>query len=188
MKVLLNKTIKHSLLAISATTFVGCVSWDDGGMQREVEPVAAPPAEERAAPEQPAALPADEAPMGISREPTPALPPEPAAKPVSGGVTELLVASEEARISGDSEVAAIYLERALRIAPENSTLWLKLAAARQAQGMNRVSETFALKAIGYSGNNRGVRAEAWDLIATAREVRGDNAGAAEAREASQLNR
>jgi predicted Zn-dependent protease len=94
-----------------------------------------------------------------------------------------LAASASTSLSvGDTEAAAAALERALRIEPENPALWHQLAQVRLAAGEPGRAERLAIRSNQLAGEQpRLVRAN-WQLIAEARRLRGDQAGAAAARD------
>lgn len=177
---LIQTTKKLTVVGIALVGVSGCVSWNKDGTTSTStsEPVVIETAE-----------PVVEEPKNEEIVAPAALPAIPAAPQIKGGVVELVAAADAAAAKGDHEVSATYIERALRIAPENATLWLKLSQARSAQGLHRVSETFALKAVSFSAlHERSVKAQAWDVIANARTARQDHTGAAEAAEAAAYNR
>ena len=73
--------------------------------------------------------------------------------------------------------AAATLERALRIEPRNPRLWHELARVRLRQGQFAQAESVAARSNSWAGDDRGLRAENWRLIAQSREARGDREGA-----------
>lgn len=82
--------------------------------------------------------------------------------------------------TGQREAAGASLERALRIEPRNPWLWHELAQVRLAQGQYAQAITLARKSNSFSGKQRRVQAENWQLIGQARVAQGDSAGAAQA--------
>lgn len=104
----------------------------------------------------------------------------------SSAVETLAQASSEAVAAGDLRTAAAQLERALRIAPRDAELWLALAKVRFRQGDAVQAEQMGLRAVQLAPTQPAVQREAWEVIAAARELRGDRAGAAQAREAARL--
>lgn len=76
--------------------------------------------------------------------------------------------------------AGAELERALRIEPQNAALWSELARVRLLQWQPEQAANLAAKSNALAGNNRGLRAQNWRLIAQARTALGDNAGADDA--------
>lgn len=81
--------------------------------------------------------------------------------------------------------AASSIERALRIDPRNPRLWHELALVRLKQRNYVQAESTAARSNSWAGNDPGLRAENWRLIAQAREARGDAAGARKALEAAE---
>ncbi len=82
--------------------------------------------------------------------------------------------------AGQHEQAAAGLERALRIEPSNAYLWQHLAAVRLDQGKSRQAEQFAAKSNSVAGDSAPLRLRNWRIIAEARRLGGDAAGAREA--------
>ena len=73
--------------------------------------------------------------------------------------------------------AAGTVERALRIEPRNPWLWQELARLHLTLGDHAQAESFAARSNTWAGGNRVLGAANWRLISTAREARGDTAGA-----------
>ncbi|MGA0806830.1 MAG: tetratricopeptide repeat protein [Pseudohongiellaceae bacterium] len=134
----------------------GCASMIENPAQRApVEEIGSP------APATPTEIapPAPQAPpQTLRREPLappapPVLgPPEPAATPApqtapATPTQSLLAAVDAAMASGDLERAAALCERALRIAPRDGQLWLKLGTIRQRQGRTDDARGFAQRAL-----------------------------------------
>ena len=69
------------------------------------------------------------------------------------------------------------IERALRIAPHDARLWQQLARIRLQQGQYAQAESLAARSNTWAGGDSALRAENWNLIAQARDARGDAAGA-----------
>jgi hypothetical protein len=82
--------------------------------------------------------------------------------------------------AGQHEQAAAGLERALRIEPSNAYLWQHLAAVRLDQGKSQQAEQFAAKSNSVAGDSAPLRLRNWRIIAEARRLGGDIAGAREA--------
>ena len=122
-------------------------------------------------------------------EPAPApgvpyeLPDKPVAVPVpppaSGGsaVVALLDQADDYHRSGDSNNEAATIERALRIDPNNASLWTRLAAVRLDQGRPQQAEQLALKSNALARGDRTLQARNWRLVARARWSQNDSAGA-----------
>lgn len=133
------------------------------------------------APEQPARpLPETPLPQASTAQRADALP---------GAVHALVRDAEAASQAGDHARAAALLERALNIAPRHPVLWQNLAVVRYREGNYPQAEALALKSNALAGEQRELRRRNWELIAAARRLAGDAAGAATARtEAAKLGR
>jgi len=131
-----------------------------GGCASMIEPPARrAPVEEigRPAPSGPADVappPPEAAPQVLRREPLPPSappvfgPPAPQAPAAPATPTDSLLASVDAALAaGDLERAAALCERALRIAPRDGQLWLKLGTIRQRQGRTADARGFAQRAL-----------------------------------------
>lgn len=79
--------------------------------------------------------------------------------------------------AGELDKAAAALERALRIEPRNAGIWHDLGQIRLHQRDYAQAESLASKSNSLAGNNNGLRARNWRLIATARRAGGDGGGA-----------
>jgi predicted Zn-dependent protease len=110
-------------------------------------------------------------------EQTPASPPPPLAARESMAVAGLLESARADAGAGKLAEAAAALERALRIEPRNPRLWQELARVRLKQGQFAQAESVAARSNSWAGDDRGLRAENWRLIAQSREARGDREGA-----------
>ena len=73
--------------------------------------------------------------------------------------------------------AAAPTDRALRIAPREARLWQQLARIRLQQGQYQQAESLAARSNTWAGSDSALRAQNWNLIAQARDARGDSAGA-----------
>lgn len=69
------------------------------------------------------------------------------------------------------------INRGLNIDPGNPALWHLLAKIRFLEGLYSESETFALRSINYTRDNRELSNQNWRLVAHARKKRGDSKGA-----------
>ena len=124
-------------------------------------------------------------------EPAPEAPPPvaPAPAPQPRETTAVAGLMESARTdsaAGNLASAAASLERALRIEPRNPRLWQELARVRLKQGQHAQAESIAARSNSWAGDDRGLRAENWRIIAESRRARGDSEGAKAALE--QANR
>ncbi len=95
--------------------------------------------------------------------------------------------SEEARRNEEFRSAISALERALQVAPEDPVLWSRLAELQLEQGEHGVAENFAARSNALAEEHRLLRYRNWLIIEAARDYRGDDEGAREARlEADRL--
>ena len=95
--------------------------------------------------------------------------------------------AEDARANDEPRSAISALERALRVAPEDPVLWSRLAELQLEQGEHGVAENFAARSNSLAEDHRLLRYRNWLIIGAAREYRGDEEGAREARtEADRL--
>jgi predicted Zn-dependent protease len=78
--------------------------------------------------------------------------------------------------------AAASMERAIRLEPKNPRLWQELARLRLNQRDYAQAEHVAMRSNTLTRGDYAMRAQNWDIIAQAREARGDLAGARSARE------
>ena len=119
-----------------------------------------------------------EASAELSSSSSSGLPPEATA---SKPVTLLLTKAEAELVNGNLEQSAASLERALRIAPRDPTLWHHLAAVRLQQKEFHQAETMAYKSNSFIGTGKtSLLRKNWQIIAEARRLQGDEAGAEEA--------
>jgi Tfp pilus assembly protein PilF len=96
-------------------------------------------------------------------------------------VTELAEAAADASYEGQTAVAAETLERALRLAPTDATLWHRLARVRLTEGRPDLAESLARKSMSLAPDDGALTRANWSLIADSREARGDVPGAEVAR-------
>lgn len=94
----------------------------------------------------------------------------------------LLVQAREQRVMGAYVDAAASLERAIGIDAQDPVLWWELARVRLEQNRLEDAETLSQRALEYAWPEDPVYAACWELIARARLLRGDQRGAAHARE------
>lgn len=99
----------------------------------------------------------------------------------SPAVSALIAAANQSSKSGNLESAAATMERAIRIEPRNAELLYKLAVLRLKQSKPVLAEDLAKKAALLAGKDNTLKKNSWLLIAHAKEMQGDNAGAEEAR-------
>ena len=78
--------------------------------------------------------------------------------------------------------AAASMERAIRLEPRDPRLWQELARLRLTQHDYAQAEHVAMRSNSFTRGDYSMRSENWQIIAQAREARGDIAGARSARE------
>jgi Flp pilus assembly protein TadD len=107
-----------------------------------------------------AAMPRGEAsrPVASERSNQPKAPRENAASAV------LLEQSRDERAAGSYAEAAISIERALRIDPNNPALWIELAEIKSAEGDLDQAEMMARKALTLAGSDRSIEERAERLL------------------------
>ncbi len=98
----------------------------------------------------------------------------------SPAVVALLDSAGTQAQTGKLDSAAAALERALRIEPQNPSIWQRLAEVRLQQDQFEQAETLAHKSNSLAGNDPTVQARNWTIIAEARRARGDAPGARDA--------
>lgn len=143
-----------------------------------------PAASEAQEPSSPMSSVASEMPKSLSPPPPLELTPfEPieATVPLSAAVGALVTAANQNTKAGDLDSAAASIERAIRIEPRNATLFYKLALLRLKQSKPRLAEDLAKKSALLASTDSTLKKHCWLLIAHARELQQDSAGAKEAR-------
>lgn len=95
----------------------------------------------------------------------------------AAAVRALLQSAQSHVVNGDQAAAAAEIERALRLQPRNPRLWHYLAELRLAQQRPGQAETLALKSNDLAGDDPELRRANWRIVAAARRMRGDAAGA-----------
>lgn len=119
--------------------------------------------------------------------PTPPAPqPQPVIATAVPAAKALLDKARLARKQGLLAEADALLERAMRLAPSEPMLYLETAEIRLAQGNYSAAAQFAQKSLSLLGSrdafsSRDQRAQAWRVIAEAKDGQGDDKGAAQAR-------
>jgi len=106
---------------------------------------------------------------------------------LDGPVLALLTTAQQQQGGGDLNGAASSLERAQRIAPREPQVLYRLAQVRLAQGDAVQAEQLSRRGLSYASGRPALQASLWELIARAREQRGDAAGAAQARERARVS-
>lgn len=92
----------------------------------------------------------------------------------------LVTQAQGQRKRGDLPGAAVSLDRALRIEPNNPLLWIELGRLRMDQGNFPQAEGMGRKALSMSVGDDGTQSQAWQLIADSLRARGRNSQAEEA--------
>jgi tetratricopeptide (TPR) repeat protein len=95
-------------------------------------------------------------------------------------IVALLDESDRRLRSGHAEDAAVALERAIRLAPDDPLPWHRLAALRLAQRQWDQAAALAQKSNSLAGNDPQLQAANWRIMARTRAEQGDQAGAVRA--------
>lgn len=90
--------------------------------------------------------------------------PPPASYKNSPAVVILIKQANNQLVVGKKDQAASTLERALRIAPENPMLWLRLAEVNEQQGNKTQAASMAKKAIGLAPDDANIRQRGSRLV------------------------
>jgi hypothetical protein len=101
--------------------------------------------------------------------------------PQSPAVGSLVMAANENSQGGNTDSAVAAIERAIRIEPRNATLYYKLAVLRLKQSKPRLAEDIARKAVLLAVNDNTLKKHSWLLIANARALQKNVAGAKKAK-------
>lgn len=99
----------------------------------------------------------------------------------SAAVTSLVSSADNSIKHGDYRSASASIERALRHDPKNADLWHRLAQVRLRQSEYAQVESLSLKSNALANGNKPLMARNWSLISKARQLRGDDVGADEAK-------
>lgn len=131
----------------------------------------------------PGTIPGQPVPLPDTRPPlNPNLPKSIEASGAAAPVVSLVKAARASLKAGRTDEAGGSLERALRIEPRNPWVWQGLAALHLVTQQAEQAESEAKKSNSLGKRNPYLEVENWRLIAEARRLKGDNAGAVEARE------
>jgi tetratricopeptide (TPR) repeat protein len=125
----------------------------------------------------PEAEPSVEVPMPL---PPPRDRPRAAPATLSPASKALVTQAQGQRKRGDLPGAAVSLDRALRIEPNNPLLWIELGRLRMDQGNFPQAEGMGRKALAMSIGDDGTQSQAWQLIGESYRARGRNTQAEEA--------
>jgi len=101
---------------------------------------------------------------------------------LSPAVEALVLSANQSSKKGDNDSADAFIERAVRIEPRNAALFYKLAVIRLKQSKPKLAEDLAKKSALLAATDNVLKKNCWLLIAHAREMQKDFAGAKEARE------
>lgn len=112
----------------------------------------------------------------------------PAPEGVNPAVYKLMQQAETQHSVGQLDQAAASIERAMRIAPKNGQLVRALGQIRLEQHQPYQAEALGLRANSLSVGDAEAMARNWELIAAARQARGDTQGAKAARRAAEVLR
>jgi predicted Zn-dependent protease len=96
--------------------------------------------------------------------------PSPGADPATAA---LLARSDSAVKAGNPGEAIAYVERAMRIRPNDPLLWMRLAELQLANDDPVAAEQLARRAVSLSGSSEVLARRAWLLVADARAAQGD---------------
>lgn len=100
-------------------------------------------------------------------------------------VLNLMEQARDSMSAGRAEQAVASLETALDIEPRNPFVWQQLAQAHLHQQLPDQAENKAQRSNSFARGNPYIEMQNWRVIAAARQVRGDLAGARVARERMQ---
>jgi Tfp pilus assembly protein PilF len=117
--------------------------------------------------------------------PTPGVPEQPSRPPpkqfkLSPATSALVAQARKQANSGAYEPAAVTLERALRIEPENPLLWIELGHVRLSEGNGAQANSMGRKALALATGDTQAQASSWRLIADSLRALQRNQEAAEA--------
>jgi hypothetical protein len=139
---------------------------------------ASPPTARKAVPGDPAAPRLEPADPLREEEPSRVwTPSSPQARRQTAPVVALLDNARTQHAAGDTQAAVVSVERALRIEPRNALLWNRLARLRLQQKRPGLAAQLAAKSNALAGNDPRLKRDNWSVIAAARRMQGDSAGA-----------
>lgn len=105
---------------------------------------------------------------------------------IDPAVLELLATADDQKMAGNNAGAAATLERALRLAPRETEVYYQYARLKLDTGDAAGAEQLAMKAVDLAPDGF-IRRDSWNLVALAREAKGDQAGAQAARAQARGN-
>ena len=85
--------------------------------------------------------------------------------------------ADDATSDGDWDRAQAALERAIKVAPKDYALWLRLAYSHYRQGNNELALTVASRALNFAEDVGGNVGLVWDLIGDIEAARGNHKAA-----------
>jgi tetratricopeptide (TPR) repeat protein len=106
-------------------------------------------------------------------------------EPSSRAVSDLIAKADHMEQSGELEIAAASLERAVRIAPKDPIPWQRLAQIRLQQKDAVQAEALAAKSNSLAGRSKPIMCRNWQIIKQARNLAGDVKGALRAEDKIQ---
>ncbi len=137
----------------------------------------------------PGETPPGETPPGSAQPPGPGEAQPPSERPPAQGprqfrlgpaATALVTQAHAQAGSGEFGQAAVTLERALRIEPDNPLLWIELGRVRLGEGNAAQADAMGRKAVALATGDPSAQAAGWRLIADSFRARGRDPEAAEA--------
>jgi len=112
-------------------------------------------------------------PQQTPQQPQPLIPARPPRAIALSHASSSLVTQAHAQIAhGDLAAASSTLDRALRIEPNNSLLWIELGRLRLAESDPHQAEVCGRKALALASGDRAVQSQASRLVADALRVQG----------------
>ena len=116
----------------------------------------------------------------VEPPPPPVLEPAPRERPkrpqatLSPASRALVTQASTQRKKGDLPGAAVTLDRAMRIEPNNPLLWIEMGRLRMDQRNYAQAENMGRKALAMAVGDDATQSQAWDLIAQSLRARGRN--------------
>ncbi|PHS73507.1 MAG: hypothetical protein COB22_02105 [Cycloclasticus sp.] len=104
-----------------------------------------------------------------------------ASKPQNPAVIALLDGAHQQSNQGQFDLAAVKLERAVRISPRDARVWYELAKVREQQKKYQLAISLAKKSNLLAGDNSNLKRNNWLLIAQCFERLGNEDSASKAR-------
>lgn len=95
----------------------------------------------------------------------------------SAATNSLIASAEQAMQNLDHSTAIVLLERAVRIAPRDAKLWIRLSDSHLLAGSTNAAEQHARKAIALAGDNPLLNRQAWLQLAKVLDTAGQTSDA-----------